>query len=115
MTVRIYMNQSLIKEIEAQLKARRDDLLVRLESVKKDVTAEHSADWSEQAQERQNDEVIQAIGNESRDELKKVSLALERIAKDEYTQCSACGGDIALERLKAVPYTSLCIACANKA
>jgi RNA polymerase-binding protein DksA len=107
------MTQAAIKEIEAQLKARKDDLLHRLERVKKDVTAEHSADWSEQAQERQNDEVIEAIGNESRDELNKVSLALERIASGEYSTCGRCGEEIALERLKAVPYTSLCIRCAS--
>jgi len=108
------MNQAQIQDIEAQLRSRQQELLVRLESVKKDVTAAHSSDWSEQAQERQNDEVIQAIGNESRDELNKVGLALERIANREYTVCSQCGGDISLERLKAVPYTNLCIECASR-
>ena len=108
------MNQSLIQDIESQLKSRQAELLTRLERVKKDVTAEYSADWSEQAQERQNDEVIEAIGNESRQELNKVALALERIASGEYAICRECGDDIALERLKAVPYTSLCIGCASK-
>lgn len=109
------MRQPAIKEIEERLNARKHDLLDRLEKVKRDVTAEHSADWSEQAQERQNDEVLEAIGNESREELKKVSLALERISRGEYDICSRCGDEINLERLKVVPYTSLCIKCANKA
>lgn len=108
------MNQSVIREIEAQLKSRQAELLVRLEKVKSDVTSGHSADWSEQAQERQNDEVIEAIGNESREELNKVGLALERIAKGDYAVCNHCGGDIAIARLKAVPYTSLCIECASR-
>jgi RNA polymerase-binding protein DksA len=107
------MDRIQIKNIEAQLQSRQRELLVRLEKVKKDVTAEHSPDWSEQAQERQNDEVIQAIGNESREELNQVGLALERITNNEYTTCSQCGGDINIDRLKAVPYTSLCIQCAN--
>lgn len=109
------MNQTVINEIETQLKARQSDLLVRLEKVKMDVTSPHSADWSEQAQERQSDEVVEAIGNESRGELNKVSLALERIASGDYTTCTGCGADIAIERLKAVPYTSLCFSCASKA
>lgn len=109
------MNDAVFQDIENHLKARQSELLIRLEKVKKDVTAEHSPDWSEQAQERQNDEVLEAIGNESRDELNKVSLALERLASGDYATCSRCGGEIALERLKAVPYTSLCIVCANKA
>ncbi len=108
------MTETAIRDIEKQLKARRDALLERLEKVKRDVTSEHSADWSEQAQERQNDEVVEAIGNESREELNKVSLALERIASGEYDTCSRCGEPIALERLQAVPYTSLCFACANR-
>ena len=108
------MTQAVINEIETKLKARQQDLLVRLEKVKSDVTSAHSSDWAEQAQERQNDEVLEAIGNESREELNKVSLALERIAKGEYTTCSQCGEDIAIDRLKAVPYTSLCIRCASK-
>jgi len=107
------MTQATIDAIKQQLESRQAELLQRLERVKTDVTAEHSADWSEQAQERQNDEVIQAIGNESREELKKVGIALERIAADEYNVCSKCGDEIAVERLKAVPYTSLCIRCAS--
>jgi DnaK suppressor protein len=108
------MTVAAISEIKSQLEQRQAELLHRLERVKKDVTAGHSHDWSEQAQERQNDEVIQAIGNESREELKKVGLALERIASGEYDTCSECGGDISVERLKAVPYTSRCIDCASK-
>jgi RNA polymerase-binding protein DksA len=107
------MTQTTIDTIKQQLETRQAELLHRLERVKNDVTAEHSADWSEQAQERQNDEVIQAIGNESREELKKVGIALERIAANEYNVCSQCGEKIAVERLKAVPYTSLCINCAS--
>lgn len=107
------MNNAPLKEIEARLKGRQSDLLVRLERVKKDVTSEHSADWSEQAQERQNDEVLEAIGNESRSELNKINRALERIQAGDYTTCSQCGEDINLKRLDAVPYTDLCIRCAS--
>ena len=107
------MTRPDLNEISTRLKTRQSDLLERLAKVKKDVTAEHSADWSEQAQERQNDEVLEAIGNESREELNLVSLALERIARDEYDLCSLCGNNIASARLQAVPYTSLCINCAQ--
>ena len=108
------MNASAIRDIESKLRSRRDQLLERLANVKKDVTSEHSADWSEQAQERQNDEVLDALGNESRRELQQVSVALERIAAGEYQTCNRCGNTIRLERLQAIPYTSLCIDCANE-
>ncbi len=107
------MTMSAIKDIQQRLVERQQQLLARIERVKQDVTAGHSADWAEQAQERQNDEVIQAIGNEARDELGKVTRALERIEEGEYTQCSSCGEAIDLRRLEAVPYTDLCIRCAS--
>jgi len=107
------MSETVIKEIEDQLKARQSALLERLSKVTRDVTSEHSADWSEQAQERQNDEVLDAIGNEAKEELNMVGIALERLAKGEYGSCSKCGADINPDRLKAIPYTSLCINCAS--
>ena len=41
--------------------------------------------------------------------------ALERIRQGTYGRCESCGQDIARERLKAIPYTPLCIDCARKA
>jgi RNA polymerase-binding protein DksA len=107
------MPTATLKDIQQQLSERKKHLLETIERVKKDVTSEHSADWSEQAQERQNDEVVEAIGNESRAELNKINVALDRIEKGEYTLCSQCGKDIDVKRLQAVPYTDRCIQCAS--
>lgn len=102
-----------LADIKKSLEQRKEDLMQRISSVKTGMTAEHSADWSEQAQERQNDEVLEAIGNESRNELAQINKALERMDSGDYTSCSHCGEDISLERLEAVPYTHLCINCAE--
>lgn len=99
--------------IQAELIKRRSELIKRIASVKHDITREHSSDWAEQAQERQNDEVLEAIGNESRNELAQLNKALERIEAGIYTTCSRCGEDIAIGRLQVVPYTSICIDCAS--
>lgn len=107
------MNKASTQQLQAQLEERKTLLLKRMSSVKKDITKEHSADWSEQAQERQNDEVLDAIGNESRNELGQINRALERIESGDYTLCSNCGEGINIKRLEAVPYTNLCIKCAQ--
>lgn len=104
---------SEINGIKRQLESRKEELLHRLDKIKQDVTKAHSNDWSEQAQERENDEVMNALGNEARLELVKVGQALERIASGSYTTCSHCNEEISLERLQAVPYTDLCIRCAG--
>lgn len=111
------MNHALLTtqldSFKAELLSRRSELLQRISRVKADIVQEHSTDWPEQAQERQNDEVLEAIGNESRNELAQINHALERIENDTYALCSECGEVIAIERLTAVPYTALCIDCAD--
>ena len=106
------MNDALAA-IKLKLQERRAMLMHRLDRVERDVKASHSNDWSEQAQERQNDEVMDAIGNESRQELVRINIALDRIEQDVYMDCEKCGEEIPIKRLEAVPYTSLCISCAE--
>lgn len=108
-----HVMNSDFSDVKVQLEARKALLLKRISSVKKDITKEHSADWSEQAQERQNDEVLEAIGNESRNELAQINRALDRMDAGDYTICSNCGEEISIKRLQAVPYTDLCIRCAE--
>ncbi len=43
--------------------------------------------------------------------LGKIDEAFARIEGGSYGRCEECGGDIGIERLKARPVTTLCIAC----
>ncbi|MGV6806878.1 MAG: TraR/DksA family transcriptional regulator [bacterium] len=101
-------------EIEKKLRAQLGELRGRLESVTKDVSKSHSADWAEQAVERENDEVLDEIGNETRVSIKKINDALDRIAEGTYGICESCGDDINPGRLDILPETTLCIRCADK-
>ncbi len=55
-------------KIEQVLIAKREELASRLERIKQNVTAGHSADSEEQAQELENAEVVDALDNETRRE-----------------------------------------------
>jgi len=46
--------------------------------------------------------------------LRAIEAALFRIDDGSYGVCTMCGEDISLARLKAVPWTSVCIACKGK-
>jgi DnaK suppressor protein len=46
--------------------------------------------------------------------IKKVKRALDRIENGTFGICEKCGDDIAIERLKARPVTTLCIECKTK-
>ncbi|MBE7444083.1 MAG: TraR/DksA C4-type zinc finger protein [Planctomycetia bacterium] len=52
-------------------------------------------------------ELIQS-GEES---VRNIDTALERIEEGTFGMCESCGKKINKERLKAVPYASLCINC----
>ncbi len=46
--------------------------------------------------------------------LGKVDHALERVAAGQYGLCESCGNSIPVERLDVLPYTTLCVTCAQK-
>ncbi|MCL6612285.1 MAG: TraR/DksA C4-type zinc finger protein [Peptococcaceae bacterium] len=43
--------------------------------------------------------------------VRAIDHALERMEMGTYGQCDVCGGEIPPERLRAVPYTTLCLRC----
>ena len=104
------MDQEALK---TELEARLASLLARLSNIKKDVTQSHSGDSAEQAQERENDEVVDAIGNETKQSIQIIQAALDRIADGSYGECAGCGESIGEARLKAITEATRCVSCAD--
>lgn len=52
--------------------------------------------------------------NQLKNTLMEIEESLDQLKKDDYGLCKVCGGKIAEERLEIIPYTKLCIHCANK-
>jgi len=100
-------------EIRDILISKREELATRLERIKENLTAGRSADSQEQAQELENAEVVDALGNEARIELSKVAQALEQIKTGTYGICVNCNEEIPFARLKAQPFADRCIRCAT--
>jgi DnaK suppressor protein len=48
------------------------------------------------------------------DTLAKIDEALDRIADGTYGKCTGCGGVVPKTRLNAIPYTPVCIKCAEE-
>ena len=99
--------------LKSELEAKLAELQTRLASIKKDVTQAHSGDSAEQAQERENDEVVDAIGNETAQSIREIQSALERIADGSYGVCDSCGEEIGAGRLEAIPEATRCVRCAQ--
>ncbi|MCB1615126.1 MAG: TraR/DksA family transcriptional regulator [Pseudomonadales bacterium] len=100
-------------EFKTRLEQRRDFLSSRIERIQKDVTSAHSSDWSEQAQERENDEVLDQLGNEAKQELHDINLALDRIKNGNYGICEKCLEEIPVARLDIKPEALFCVNCAQ--
>ena len=66
----------------------------------------HLADAATDTYERELDEGLE---EDARDQLHQVEKALARIESGEYGRCEICGKEIPVERLEAVPWTTLCI------
>ncbi|MFM8341902.1 MAG: TraR/DksA family transcriptional regulator [Methylomonas sp.] len=94
-----------------------EELDERLTKITSDVKHEDQPleqDFEEQATATENDQVLDALGNSARVEVEKIKQAISRIDAGTYGVCAACGESINPERLAALPYASLCIACAQK-
>jgi DnaK suppressor protein len=98
-----------------KLLAMREQLMTRLENIKSNVTRGRSADSQEQAQELENAEVVDALGNETRHELRLIARALDQIEQGTYGECADCGQRISEARLNAQPFADRCIGCATAA
>lgn len=95
------------------LKSKLEEMQTRLEKLKVDASQSHSTDSSEQAQERENDEVVDAIGNETRETIIEIQRALSRLDEGEYGNCITCGEAINDGRLQVKPEASQCVQCAS--
>ena len=66
----------------------------------------HLADTASETYERELDEGIE---EDAREQLRNVEAALERIDAGGYGMCEVDGEPIPVERLEAVPWTTLCV------
>jgi len=103
------------EHFKQKLTTLKDEMNKRINAIDKDIKHEDmSSDWTEQATERENDEVLESLGNASEQELSMINQALLRIDSGEYFSCSACGEDIPETRLESLPFTTHCVNCAEK-
>jgi RNA polymerase-binding transcription factor DksA len=105
-----------LEKIRRRLLERRDELATRASGAESDLRREAeplSPDFSEQATQRENDDVLKGISEAARTEWTRINRALARLDSGQYTVCTACGATIEQGRLEAIPYTDRCASCAR--
>ena len=105
------------EDLRPLLLSRRQELLAQVHEIERDVRHEDDPlerDPDDQSLQIENDEVLGALDESSREELESIGRALERMDSGEYGICAACGEPIAPIRLRALPTAERCIRCAEK-
>lgn len=74
-----------------------------------------AADFADQATQRENDEVLNALDDSIRAEMTRIEHTLLRMEEGAYGICENCGQPIARKRLEALPYAIRCVACEEHA
>ena len=98
----------------AILLERLAELDDRLREIEEEFDTHQSKDWQEMAVEREDEEVLEGLGQQSQEEISRIRSALQRIRVGEYGICTVCGEDISAARLDVLPATPFCKSCAAK-
>lgn len=99
-------------DVKAALEAQLAELTRRGSRIEEDLSNPGSSDWSENAVESEDDEVLARLGQVTKDEIQEIRLALNLIETGQYGTCTACGGKISKERLAVMPHATKCVRCA---
>jgi len=91
---------------------RLAELDSRLHRIEAELDEPHSKDWEELAAEREDDEVLEKLGQSGQTEIARIRAALQRLRDGTYGDCVRCGERISAERLATLPDTPLCRNCA---
>lgn len=103
--------------IRQQLTARYAAIQTRLQKISREMQHTNeplNADFAEQAVQRENDEVLDALDSSIRAEMEQLQVTLKRLDEGAYGVCEGCGKTISIKRLEALPHASRCVVCAEK-
>lgn len=107
-------NYEEVKRTLCEMLEELNERLAKITDEVKHTDQPMEKDFAEQAAQTENDQVLDYLGNAARAEAAMIKQAIARIDSGEYGTCEACGEPIREERLKALPYSNLCISCAEQ-
>jgi len=107
------MSAASDEALRAELMQKKQELTERLGRISANLRRGYEADSKERAKELEDNEVVDALGNEARTEIAKISAALQRLDSGDYGTCTECGMPVEAGRLKVYPYADECIDCAE--
>lgn len=108
------MKKEAYRQLVDTLLNKRVELYRRVSDILESTGTRLSPDFSDQAIELENAEVLDELSREAIEELAKINMAIDRVNSGTYGTCMQCGTRIAEGRLRAVPWAAHCIECAER-
>ena len=99
--------------LRTEMVQKKRELSERLDRISKNLRRGYEADSKERAKQLEDNEVVDALGNEAREEIAKITAALQRMDEGDFGICVECGQPIEDGRINAYPYADECIDCAE--
>ena len=117
-TSRNQMNQLRYEELNRILEERRREILSEVHEKIRDVRTEGNGalthgvlDAAESSEADIQDDIEFALLQMKAETLNKIDEALSRLEEGSYGYCFECGGEIAQQRLRALPFAVRCKGC----
>jgi DnaK suppressor protein len=97
-------------KIREQLIKKRDEVFEahRLSDEARLILSEHDIEREETAQKEAIADVLATLDEKGQKDIQAINRALVRMELGEYGSCEVCGKGIQVERLEAIPWTSVC-------
>ena len=111
------MDNQTLETFRRTLLARRTSLLTRWRKALSDeneLLAVQEPDWQDAAATTSAIVVLDGVGEQERHALARIQSSLARIEHGSYGECVSCHAAIDEQRLRAVPDTDRCAACAPR-
>ncbi|MEA1917061.1 MAG: RNA polymerase-binding protein DksA, partial [Campylobacterota bacterium] len=106
------MQKSELEFFKKTLEERKLQILKNIEGVHNELNQLGSCELNDEGDHAANNNstiVESTIGEQQREELRAIEVALVKIATGEYGTCAMCGVDIGFARLKVKPHAIYCI------
>jgi len=108
------MRKAFLKSARESLLDMRKQVLAGIESETKqsrEGVSDEGRDAYDLASEERDRDISLILSDRDRSKLQAVDDALSRIKDGSYGICEICELDIAEDRLRALPFTRLCVSC----
>ena len=109
------MEDSFIREIEQLLCAQEEEIIRNLisenESFESLINDSVPKDNADQAAGDIDSKVLDVVTRRELQKLNQVRNAIARIKSNHYGVCIRCGNKIPQDRLRAIPYATVCMDC----